>query len=241
MYSPWPSTIWRNSMLNYEMEEKIKRELNILNMRRQLATNKTDNQLLVKIDAFCEKFNLDVDFVKNKIINDDLFILHFIKDPQKQSFHQGLAFNYLKRITGFYNAVLLPSNGSEALYVSNGNVLSGKNLTTSNIGKSIDFRWDVKDNTGKTITCYATHKHTKTAGGSQDNQFRDVESFIKQAQYCNSKSIYFFAICDGAYYKTHYNNSSSKIEYLNSTYKTGAGRIATLTINDIEDFIREKF
>lgn len=227
-------------MLNYELEERIKRDSNILQMRRNMVGNKIDNQLKLKVENFSIKFNLDFDFVKNKLLNDDLFILHFIKDPQKQSFHQNLAFKYLKNIQGIFKSELLPACGNNALYVSNGNVLSGSDLATSNIGKSIDFKWEIKGKDGGLITCYATHKHTKSAGGSQDNQFRDVESFIKHSQSCNSVKFYFFAICDGPYYQTPYGIHSSKINYLNATYKTGTARIVALTINDLETFMKEK-
>ena len=69
-------------MLDYELEERTRRDLNILQMRKNIVKGKIDNQLDIKINNFSDKFNLDLDFVRNKLLNDDLFILHFIKDPQ---------------------------------------------------------------------------------------------------------------------------------------------------------------
>ena len=224
-------------MLDYELEERTRRDLNILQMRKNIVKGKIDNQLDIKINNFSDKFNLDLDFVRNKLLNDDLFILHFIKDPQKQTFHQSLAFDYLCKTSGILNPELLPSGGSNAQYVINGNVILGSNLATSNIGKSIDFKWEYKKADGKIITCFATHTHTKSSGGSQDNQFRDVESFLKQAQSCSSPKFFFFAICDGPYYQMQHLGHSNKITYLNENYKTGTARIKALNINELESFM----
>lgn len=181
------------------------------------------------------------DYVVNRLFSDDLFILHFIKDPQKQSFHQKAALEYLAKVPMVSKAIQLPSSGSNALYVINGQLIFGYQITTSQLGKSIDFKWEYVDKDGVVVNCYATHKHTKVAGGTQDNQFKDVINFFENSsKYSNHKngSNFFYAICDGQYYQNPYGGFKSKIEYLNSTYKTNSSRIHATSINDLENHLK---
>ena len=62
--------------------------------------------------------------------------------------------------------------------------------------KTIDFYWKYK---GKIF--YASHKYTRQGGGSQDNQYKNLKEFIKQANDSNKKDEYFIAIADGEYYQ----------------------------------------
>ena len=61
--------------------------------------------------------------------------------------------------------------------------------------KSIDFYWEVGKN-----KFYATHKYTHEDREAQDNQYIDVQTFLKNAFDNDDKNTYFLAICDGEYY-----------------------------------------
>lgn len=229
-------------MLDYEKQESIQLQNNILSFRKSILNGLNKNQI-EKINKFCLKFNLEYEYVSKRIITDDLFILHFIKEPNKQSFHQNFAFNYIKSIQGISNAKILPNNGDKAFYLVNGQIISGANLTSNSKVKSIDFFWNYTDSHGVINNCYATHKYTKENGGSQNNQFKDVETFFDDAakyryNVTNEPPAYFFAICDGDYYKQSFKGVTSRIEYLNQNYKTSANRIQALDINELELYLK---
>lgn len=225
-------------MLDYDKLESKQLEKNILEFRKSILRN-IDSKSKIKIENFASKFNLEYEYVLERIYSDDLFILHFIKEPQKQSFHQKEALKYLSKIKNVQNAQQLDSTGDNALYVINGQVTKGKHVTSNQPGKSIDFEWEYINKNGVIIKCYATHKHTKEEGGSQNNQFTDVKTFFENSakflQKSNLPECYFYAICDGKFYQKNYLGSNSKIDYLNNTYKTNSTRIHATTINDLEN------
>lgn len=219
-------------MLNYRDEEIKSRKENTKKLRQSLSNN-IPKWLEDKIQSFCEKFDFDYDLIKYKILNDDLFLLNFIKDPIKQSFHQNLAINYIKNLKNVSNFQYLPSGGNNALYVISGIIVSGQSLKTSTANvKSIDFSWDYLNKQKQTIKCYASHKYTFQAGGSQDHQFSELISFLDHSKQHNG-SDFFYAICDGRYYQLPYNGCLTKIDYLNKNHK--GNRSYSLDINQLEN------
>lgn len=208
-------------MLDYEKKEKILLKTNILNLRKQIDTKKISNELELKILNFSIKFDLDFDYVIRRIKEDDLFLLHFVKMPSKQNFHEKEAIEYIGKIKNVSNAIKLNSGGNNAIYIQNGNIISGANNTALNSNKSIDFYWEYVNTDGVVFKCYATHKYTKQSGGAQDNQFNDVQNFVNSANgYSKNDGIIFFAICDGEFYKEFYpgQNNCTRLKYLeNST------------------------
>ena len=136
----------------------------------------------------------------------------------------------------------LPSGGNDALYVVNGKIVNGKDKDDQKTGKSIDFKWEYTFN-GKTLTFYATHKYTKSAGGSQDNQYKDVQEFHTESRNCINENILLLSITDGPYYllkETSVKKQNlTKLDYLSKQYK-GFRNLATTTntlIKDISKFI----
>ena len=76
--------------------------------------------------------------------------------------------------------------------------------------KSIDFYWECGSK-----KFYAFHKYTKDSGGHQDNQYRDLQVFIGEANTSGIKDSYFLAIADGDYYSTNNGRArTTKIERL---------------------------
>ena len=229
-------------MLDYIEEEKKELNKNISEIRNEMK-NQISPDLEEKIKKFALKFGLSEKLIKYKVLNDDLFILCFIKEPNRQSFHQKLAANYIKNISGIINFELLPAGGGNALYIISGQLQTGKNITTSRKPKSIDFYWKFKTKQNGLIEFYATHKYTKEGGGAQDNQFNDIKSFLDNAQYYNKNDKFFIAICDGAYYnESSYSQNNitynNKIDYLEITYCGTNKRTKVLNINQLEDFLK---
>lgn len=181
-----------------------------------LRANLTATDVALKIHNWAERYGLEPEFVRFKVLTDDTFALQFIKDPAKQSIHQRIAAQHIKtKIPLVEEFKTPPSGGSKALYVVRGMDVEGSKLhaATNNHGKSIDFRWSYTK-AGRTLSVFATHKHTKEEGGSQDNQFEDIKRFLTEAQACRDPDVLFLAICDGAYYKSPYDKRASRLQAL---------------------------
>lgn len=214
--------------LDYDEAEK-----NQLNENVELLLSNLDDKLLqTRIESFAKKHNLNPQFVLQKIIDDNIFALCFTKEPSKQTFHQTKAAEFIQTLPLISDFKTLPAGGNDALYVIKGNVLKGSELSSSTHGKSIDFYWSFKAK-GKKIEFYATHKHTRTSGGSQDNQYNDVLDFLENASYCFTKDKFFFAITDGPYYlqRNRKLDNLTKIEYMNTIHS--GKRCRATTVNEL--------
>jgi hypothetical protein len=219
-------------MLDYAAKEAEAVQSNLADLRRRLESGKLGRGLEKKIQKFAKKYNLEFDLIRYKLLHDDLFPLTFIKEPSRQSFHETLAFNYLKALPGVINPQCLPSGGPGSKYVNGGTVLTFEQIEgVAGRSKSIDFEWTLARPNGTQVSCYATHKHTKEAGGSQDNQFKDVQSFLKEVKSQTSSRFFFFAICDGAYYDRPLADQASHHDYLNQVF--AGPRSKAVTINTL--------
>lgn len=221
-------------MINYEelKKEEIRKNVN------ELRNNITDRSVMLKIKNWADKYDLDFNFVKHKVFTDDIFALNFVKDPGRQNFHENIAAYTLKSLADIHNFETLPKGGKNAKVINNGMLVSLEQSRKSiSNPKTIDFKWEIKTKSGKTITCYASHKYTKDRGGSQDNQFNDLKSFMEHAYKNNEKDILFFAICDGNYYQQiDRTTNKSKIEELNSSFYK-ENKVKATTINDLFEIL----
>ncbi len=150
-----------------------------------------------KIENFCENFGFTKQEVIEQICTNKIVAALFAKNPNTQNFYEKLAAEYISRIPGVMKFENLPNT---ALVVCNGGVIERKELKKTggqSNAKTIDFKWEYKGN-----TFYAAHKYTKQSGGAQDNQYRDLIAFIKEARNCSLPATYFVAIADGEYYGT---------------------------------------
>lgn len=107
-------------MLDYAAKEAEAVQSNLADLRRRLESGKLGRGLEKKIQKFAKKYNLEFDLIRYKLLHDDLFPLTFIKEPSRQSFHETLAFNYLKELPGVINPQCLPSGGPGSKYVNGG-------------------------------------------------------------------------------------------------------------------------
>lgn len=191
--------------LDYEtlMREAI--DHNIEDLRENLM----DASVLEKINNWAEKYCLEPEFVRQKVCEDDIFALCFVKDPGRQSFHEKAASRFIEQSPLVCDFVGLPKAGKKAKYIHHGLVVSGKDKNSlAKTSKSIDFEWKYVAESGDAITFYATHKYTKNEGGGQDNQYNDVVEFMEASSSCSDNNVFFFAICDGPYYNKSAGGSS---------------------------------
>lgn len=211
---------------DYDFAEKQAR----LENAELLRSNLTASDVVLKMKNWADRYGFEPEFVRFKVLTDDTFALQFIKDPAKQSLHQRVAAHHIKtRIPLVEEFNTPPSGGSKALYVVRGMDVQGSKLhaATNNHGKSIDFTWSYTKS-GKTLRVFATHKHTKEEGGSQDNQFADIKRFLSEAQACRDTDVLFLAICDGAYYQNPHDKRDSRLQVLVDDYPGPRNRACSI-------------
>jgi hypothetical protein len=198
---------------DYELAEMSARQKNAEALRGRLMSA----DVREKIRNWADRYNLEEEFVLYKLKTDEVFALHFIKDPVKQSVHQKVAAAHLDKIPLVIDFEMLPSGGDNSEFVFQGTVQTHGQLKadTTPKGKSIDFKWHF-EYCGKELRVYATHKHTKDDGGGQDHQFADIKRFLEAASYSHAHDKVFMAICDGPYYQRPTGAYRSRLELLNT-------------------------
>lgn len=212
--------------VDYVAGLKIQLQKNIEEVRQDVLSG--DKKMMVKIQNHAEKYDLPVEFVKHKILFDNIYANVFAKDPGRQTIHQTLAAEYIKSIPGVEDFEILPASGPDALYVVNG-VVGHENEVDKTIAKSIDFHWKYDG-----IEFFASHKYTKDEGGAQDNQYHDLLIFVRNAAMSSDVGKRFLAIADGPYYQRQ-----DRLKTMNdegngfNTFATTTDNLEDLMINDV--------
>ena len=156
---------------------------------------KKHDWLLVKIKNQIERYGLkmSVKEVLNHIVDDDYFASMYAKDASKQNMSEKLQKKYLgnKNIT----IKKLNAAGRGAIRLMDGELITG-NDRGGKATKSMDFEGENGE--------YIFAKVTSGQGGGQDNQYRDVREFLKEAKEYDRKhgDKKFVALVDGDYYTT---------------------------------------
>lgn len=231
-------------MINYEEKEKEKRLENIKLFRSSINEKSTT----IKIKNWAEKNNLEFEYVKYKILIDDVFSLNFIKEPSRQNLHENLA---AEEISSWHDVIIretfqvLPKSGDKAKVIDEkGDIVFLNNIDHSkNHSKTIDFEWESCDSeAGEILYFFASHKYTKENGGAQDNQYNDIKNFMQLAKLNDKKNQIFIAICDGEYYQKREptNKGKTKLESLNDWYFIKNKSIA-ITINKLRELLKNNF
>ena len=221
--------------INYEDEIKRKRKENVKEFKRALNDIENNQKLKEKLLSWCDRYDYDFDELMRKLkkADDILIIGQFAKDPGKQNIHEDMAFDYLLKLPIISKQIHL-SKGKNAKYVVGGKIKEEKG--TANI-KSLDcyFCYEYKNSK---LEFYTSNKYTKSSGGAQDNQFNDLQEFMKEARDVTDKNIFLMAVADGDYYQKKYEEFKNRIDYFNERYK--GTRVIALTSNEIlETVIRE--
>lgn len=188
----------------------------------------------IKISKWATKFEYPFDVIKKKIINDKIFRCVFAKDPSKQNIYQKLAAEYIKTLDSVKKFQTLPAGGKKAFYLSNGKILKGSQLDKkSKDTKSLDFFWQTASS-----TIYASHKYTgDDNGGAQDNQYQDIQKFLKQAHDFNEKNSILIMICDGSYYLRKDSSTGDETRLKRLERLTDNKTTFVKTIDELEEFL----
>lgn len=221
--------------IDYEKEIKKQRKENIKIFKQKLKNIDENKDIKEKLLNWCDRFDYDFnDLIKKlKKSNDILLIGQFAKDPSKQNIHEEMSFNYLKQLPVISSQRHL-TKGKNAKFIVSGKIANNKG--TTNV-KSLDlyFCYEYKN---KKLEFWTSNKYTKSSGGAQDNQFNDLQEFMKEARDVTNKNIFLLAIADGRYYQEKYDEYKTRIDFLNERYK--GSRVIAITSNEIlETVIRE--
>ena len=195
-------------------------------VRKQLQDKDTD--LMKKITNRAKEYGISESIIIKDIQKCDTAIIPFAKSPAKQNFYENTACQMIQNMTGVENFQKLPNHST---YVCNGSIIQRKELKIYPSAKTIDFKWQYKEH-----TIFASHKYTKDSGGSQDNQYRDVQEFIRQSRDTKLSKTIFIAIADGDYYMTENGKAgTTKIEHLASlcTRKVIACRMENAELDSV--------
>lgn len=193
-----------NLQLNYEKEIAKQRE-NALNQLQSIIDACRDykdlpDYLQEKIANQVARFNYDnsMEQAFEECKNSRFLLSYLIKDPVKQSSHQTLAYNHLKKhlpdlkITG--------PDSLKKLFLTPSGLLTKEQLNgNASKSKSVDFLIE-----GSQYIYACTHKYTHQSGGAQDNQYHDVLKYLHNAPthpMHQGKKMKVVAILDGNYYK----------------------------------------
>ncbi len=107
--------------MNYKDRYKFQIKENVKNVLNEIETN----DIKAKISNWANKFNYSFDEIKEKIRNDEVFRCVFAKEPSKQNLYQNLASGYIQSLEIVENFKVLPAGGKDAIYLTNGKILSG--------------------------------------------------------------------------------------------------------------------
>lgn len=205
-------------LIDFEKGEEEKRRKNL----SELYQNMDSPGFKTKVKNYAEKFQYSYPYLIKRIKEDSSFAMQFAIDPSKQSFHQAYAAEFISKLPFINDFQICSVNGKKALYIIEGKIIDGANISDKKTSKSIDFNWKYVFN-DKVLNFYATHKHTKEEGGAQDNQFNDVQVFHENASNCKDENAFFFSITDGIYYtetknkliSSISNQPISRVQYMN--------------------------
>ena len=166
------------------------RQLNMQEVKRLLEEG--DRPLLDKIRNFSDRYQIPQKYIKECIIKEHVVALAvFAKDPTRQKIHERIASEEIRKIKGVRNFRDLHNR---ELYISRGQVMTPEHAVQSN-AKTIDFAFEYGAH-----QVYASHKYTEQSGGAQDNQYNDLQDFIRECRDNKNPHIIFIAIADGDYY-----------------------------------------
>lgn len=209
--------------VDFEKEVSKRLQENIREVRDSLDTEDIHN----KIINYSNKYKLEPNYIHQLILDDINFASIFAKDPARQSIHENIVADYIKDLDVVKRAgsfKKLHSGGKNAKYATTHGVLKKKDGT-----KSIDFEIRIKEE-----VVYATCKYTKDEGGSQDNQYADVRSYVQNvlkmtSQNYKKENEHFIAIVDGGYY-----NRRNRKEELR---RIGVGTVEILSVNEVREYL----
>jgi len=140
------------------------------------------------------------------------------KTPARQGLHQAVFADWLAHLQkrGLIAEVeALPLSGPNVQILDrNGRIVPRLTVPTGDVaGKSMNFRLVVPCR-GGAWRVFVAHSYIGGDGGSQDNQFQGVRSFLANAGKNTDQQTIFIAVCDGAYYVADRGAEKTRLDIL---------------------------
>lgn len=168
-----------------------------------IAAKNKDKKLVERIENFRkekmtddERANHSADAILERIQTDSLVRAFFRKDTTRQTIHEKTQIEWIK-IHKYPDAYKMNADTGGICLSEHKKITICKDGRPSGATKSFDVHVPSEN-------IYAVLKHTTTAGGAQDNQYRDVKHFIIQSVgYLTENpgaTEKFFFYLDGKYY-----------------------------------------
>lgn len=176
----------------YSESIKEQRKRNMQQVKPLLESG--DKALLSKIKKAAERYDIKPQDIYDDILTERPTALAlFSKDPLRQKIHENIAADYIKNIDGVADFKNL---SNRELHVCKGTVINNADLKVYPSAKTIDFHFKYNG-----YNVYVSHKHTTESGGAQDNQYKDLQGFIRECRDSTTLKQVFIAIADGDYYR----------------------------------------
>ncbi len=215
--------------LDYEGLYREEYRRNVRDVRRAVRDRRLDE----KIDNFCDLHGFQRDDVIEQINHNNVVAACFAVNPNRQNIYENIAARFIKDIDGVSEFEMLPT---DRLVVVDGALIKKNDLRRAGgqaKAKTVDFKWQYAG-----LAFYASHKYTKETGGSQDNQYKDLQFFIAQCNPTILQNTHFIAIADGAYYQGRDGQAGvSRIDRLKQL--ASGDKVHACTICDLEALMQE--
>lgn len=181
-----------------------------------------------RIKSYCERTGYDPRAVHERIVEDEMFRWCFVVDPIRQNVFEKIAAEHIESMTGISS---FKKYGTNDLFIVAGALKEKKELKGMRPeSKSIDFSWKYDRR-----NFYASHKYTNESGGAQDNQYRDVQRFIEDANKIGGRDI-FVAIVDGEYYNT-WDSQAEMTRRKRLEQMANQNNVFVKSIDELEEFL----
>lgn len=188
----------------------------------------------LKIASAARQIGADLSLFTSEVLNSkNFYMLVVVPSISRTSYYEPTFIDYIKSLNIVKDIVKLPTNNRDSLYLKNGELLKG--ISDKDASKSLDIKITLKN--GR--TGYITHKFTKEAGGSQDNQLADVKKTLNNYIGSNKDKVrdfFLVANIDGAYYTDKAFKKTSILEDLRNSYNING--IFITTQYDFSDIIQ---
>lgn len=210
------------------------------------ALDRQEGWLLEKIANAAERYAIADDEIVAALRECAVLRFYFAKDPKRQGMHENAAAEFIAAIDGVTNFERPPQAGSNALFVTGGEVVKTAELRGLRAAdrqraysKSVDFLWRFD---GRQF--YACHKFTEAeSGGAQGNQWNDARTFIRESVPNDCPDRAFVALCDGGFYTApHGDSGETRMDELRGMAADAKhGNVFAMATGELPAFLRWQF
>lgn len=189
-----------------------------LHEARQAAKNR-DPWIVRKATRVAARYLTERDTLLNKAVRGDRAALALLaKVPSRQGLHQNVFADWLTRLQkrGLITDIEpLPTSGPNVqLLDRTGRIVPRLTVPIGDVaGKPLNFRLTVPCR-GGTWTIFIAHSYIGSDGGSQDNQFHEMRTFLINANKNTNPRTIFIAVCDGDYYVADRGDEKTRLDIL---------------------------